>query len=143
MHADARRLTQIEDGKISFEMPLRTMNVTRLTKGLLWAGTMVPIVWLVCFYWLVLRTRELVGHWPYYAHPDPKDTGFDTHHILVLWGMLGFPVFGLAMSIFGFVMRRKSHAIPWWLVGAPFAMALAVVIYLNVEPRHFVEWLLD
>lgn len=91
----------------------------------------------------MLRTRFLVGHWPYYSHPDPKDTGLDLHYSIVLWSMLALPVVGLAASLVGFVARRRSSGIPLWLVVAPFLVAVTTIVYLNVEPRHFVGWLLD
>ncbi len=131
-------------------MPVRLINrpghmhsLTRITNWSLTVTAALPVAWLAGFYWLVLRTRSLVGHWPYYSHPDPKDTGFDLHYSIVMWGLLAFPVAGLAASLIGFALRRRTGGIPWWLVAAPLLLTVTTIVYLNIEPKHFVVWLLD
>lgn len=119
------------------------LTLTRITNWSLTATAVLPVVWLACFYWLILRTRFLVGHWPYYSHPDPKDTGFDLHYSIVIWSMMAFPVVGLVASLVGYAARRRSGGIPMWIVVAPFLVAVATIVFLNVEPKHFVIWLLD
>ncbi len=115
----------------------------RIKIRLLTAAVAYPFLWLACFYWLVLRTRFAVGHWPYYAHPDPKDTGFDFHYSVVAFGLLAMPVLGLAASALGLFSRLRLQDVPWWLVVAPFLIAVAVIVYLNVEPGDFIGWFLD
>ena len=118
-------------------------TLTRITNLSLTVAAGLPLVWLACFYWLVLRTRNLVGHLPYYSHPDPKDTGLDVHYSIIMYSMLAFPLIGLAASLVGFAAKRRSDCIPLWLVVAPFLVAVATIVYINVEPGHFVVWLVD
>lgn len=110
---------------------------------LLTAAVAYPVVWLAIFYSLVLRTRIAVGHWPYYAHPDPKDTGFDIHYFVVGLGLVTIPFFGLVASSLGLFTRLRFRDVPWWLVVAPFLVAVATIVYLNVEPRDFIGWYMD
>jgi hypothetical protein len=115
----------------------------RIKNRLLAAAVAYPLVWLACFYLLVVRTRFAVGHWPYYAHPDPKDTGFDIHYSLLMWGMIALPVIGLAASSFGLFSRLRLRDVSWWLVVAPFLVAVATIVYLNLEPGDFIGWFMD
>ena len=115
----------------------------RIKTRLLAAAVAYPVVCLACFYLLVLRTRLAVGHWPYYAHPDPKDTGFDIHYFVVGVGLLTMPVFGFAASSLGLFTRLRFRDVPWWLVVAPFLVAVATIVYLNVEPGDFIGWYMD
>lgn len=115
----------------------------RIKTRLLAAAVAYPFLWLACFYWLVLRTRFAVGHWPYYAHPDPKDTGFDFHYSVVAFGLLAMPILGLVASSLGLFSRLRLLDVQWWLVVSPFLMAVATIVYLNVEPGDFIGWFLD
>jgi len=115
----------------------------RIKSRLLAAAVAYPFVWLACFYLLVLRTRLAVGHWPYYAHPDPKDTGFDIHYFVVGLGLVVMPVLGLAASSLGLFTRLRLRDVPWWLVVAPFLVAVAMIVYLNNEPGDFIGWYMD
>ena len=115
----------------------------RIKSRLLTAAVAYPFVWLACFYLLVLRTRIAVGHWPYYAHPDPKDTGFDIHYFVVGLGLVVMPVLGLAASSLGLFTRLRLRDVPWWLVVAPFLVAVATIVYLNIEPGDFIGWYMD
>ena len=44
------------------------------------------IIWMFLFFLFVFRVRSIVGHWPYYAHPDPKNVGLDVHYFFILIG---------------------------------------------------------
>lgn len=115
----------------------------RAKTRLLAAAVAFPFLWLACFYWLVLRTRLAVGHWPYYAHPDPKDTGFDFHYSVVRFGLLAIPFFGLAASSLGLFSWLRLRDVPGWLVVAPLLAAAATIVYLNIEPGDFIGWFMD
>jgi hypothetical protein len=120
------------------------MQQSPLTKSrLLLVATAFPIAWLACFYSLVVRTRLAVGHWPYYAHPDPKDTGFDIHYAVVMVGLLAIPFLGLAASSLGLFSRLRLRDVPRWLVVAPILVAVVTIVYLNLEPGDFIGWFLD
>ncbi len=119
------------------------LHYARIKSRLLAAAVAFPLLWLAFFYWLVLRTRLAVGHWPYCAHPDPKDTGFHIHNLLLMWGLLAFPVVGLAASTFGVLSRQRFRDVPWWLVIAPLLVAAATILFLNIEPRNFIGWFMD
>lgn len=115
----------------------------RITSWLLATAGAYPLIWLACFYGLVLRTRFAVGHWPYYAHPDPKDTGFDLHYSLLMWGMFALPFIALVATAFGLFSKLRSREVSWWLVVAPFLAAFGTIVYLKVEPGDFIGWFLD
>ena len=122
---------------------MHSVPYSRGKTRLLAAAVAYPFFWLAGFYCLVLRTRLAVGHWPYYAHPDPKDTGFDTHYSIVGFGLLAVPILGLAASSLGWISRLRLRDVPWWLVVAPFLVAVATIVYLNLEPGDFIGWFID
>jgi hypothetical protein len=115
----------------------------RIKTRLLTAAVVFPVVWLAFFYLLVLRTRLAVGHWPYYGHPDPKDTGFDIHYFAVGLGLVAIPVFGLVASALGLFTWLRFRDVPWRLVLASFLVAVATILYLKTEPGDFIGWYMD
>lgn len=47
-----------------------------------------PMLWLVLFYSFVCRARLQLGVWPRPYQPDPKNIGFELHHLAVYLGVL-------------------------------------------------------
>lgn len=51
--------------------------------NILWKiACLIPPFSLVLLYSLVIRVRLDIGHWPWYANPDPAQTRFINHAII-------------------------------------------------------------
>lgn len=116
---------------------------SRIKTRLLYAAVAYPVVFLVLFYLLVLRTRLAVGHWPYLAHPDSSNTPYGIHYFIVGVGLVTVPVFGFAASTLGLFTRLRFRDVPWWLVVAPLLVAVATIVWLRIEPGDFIGWYMD
>lgn len=66
----------------------RVPGWSRAVRLSFWSACLAPAAWLAFFYLFVLRARLVLGRWPYYGHPDPKDLGFDLHHALLWFGLI-------------------------------------------------------
>ena len=76
-----------------------------------------PLMWLVLFYALVLHARLLLGHWPEYNAPDPKNmgAGVGLHMAAIYFGIpIAFvaPVLALILTFaFRAKLERRTHAV--------------------------------
>lgn len=112
----------------------------RLLLGL---ATVYPAMWVAALYALAWRTEALVGHWPTYGRPDPKDTGFDVHYGLVVGGMLAVPAVGLLGSGLGVAWKTVRRDIGWCWAVAPGLAAVATIVGLRWLDPALLDWLLD
>lgn len=108
----------------------------------MWALAATPYVWLLLFALFVLRARLAIGSWPLPYQPDPKDLGFEAHHLALVAGM---PVlFAAALSATAFALVPRHRHDKEWLVPAVAAAGLMMLILLaRADPWHLFTWLGD
>ena len=116
---------------------------TLWTRRGLVAATLFPILWLAFFYGFVFRARMHLGHWPRYAHPDPKDLDFTLHHVVLHYGILAFPFIAIVAVAFGIAARVHDRALPMWLIVSAGLLPVLLAVFLNVEPYDFIGWFMD
>ena len=119
---------------------------SRFERVTYWMVSTSPWACLALFWSFVLRARLALGRWPTPCQPDPKDLGFDFHHLLVT---LSLPV-AISMTVMAGVLVLV--AIAWrWERATRFGLGTlilcvgwaALILYAKLDPGRFVEWFLD
>jgi hypothetical protein len=73
---------------------------------LFYAGNVLPVLWLICFYSFVIRARLTLGTWPSYeTGPGRRSFGFAIHEFFIDRGML---VLSLAFVVWCFLTTPAS-----------------------------------
>jgi hypothetical protein len=117
----------------------------------------LSILPLLCYALMVAYAgygAAVVGHWPYYAHPDPKGLPvpalLTVAAIAMLVGSLSVLLLPLAYAGWRLVLRQKRRSLPahrtWvWLYAAGAAVWIADFAALHGRmPYHsIVNWILD
>ncbi len=103
-------------------------------------------MWLVLFYSLVLHARLLLGHWPEYNAPDPKDMGVGVGiHMAAIY--FGIPIALVAPAlalILTFAFRARLERRTCWLVIGIAIISPAVIYYFGQnDPGDFFGWFID
>jgi hypothetical protein len=121
-------------------------QLEKTLRYMFWATVLIPLECLFFFYSFVLRARFSLGRWPYPYHPDPKDLGFDFHHLFIWYSSLVVffsPLLFVYMSLMTFKvikMNKKGYAVACSIFIFFFA---ASFLLLKHDPGKFVEWFLD
>lgn len=119
-------------------------SVPKRTPWLAWATAAFPLAWLGLFYLFVMRARWTLGRWPAPYHPDPKDLGFDFHHLAIDLGLVASPVAALAVLAWAIVRwRRASRPTLWPHVSLVVASEALVLSLARLDPGQFFEWFAD
>ena len=103
-----------------------------------------PLLWVVWFYFYVVRQRLHLGFWPRPGLPDPKDAGYMLHHLSIYVGVLLAP--NLAVVAIALILQRRlrERSFRWWLAGV--LLVLSVACYLAVmfiDPGDYWLWFRD
>ena len=96
----------------------------------------------------------VVGHWPYYAHPDPKELPLRTLlyvvTIIMLIGALSVLLLPIGYAVWRLVLKLKDRAVPkhrtWVLlyaVGAAVWIIDFVGVRVRMPWRSLIEWMID
>ena len=108
---------------------------------------LMPPVSLVLLYSFVIRVRLDIGFWPWYANPDPMQTGFVNHAtivgvslLLTLLSPVGIIVLWLFCMSENYRRHRKRIHVSmiFFLV-----LYFAWFILLYFDPGSFLDWFLD
>lgn len=118
--------------------------MNRFARWLQWAFTLYPVAALAVFYGFVVRARFALGYWPVYNHPDPKQLGFDLHHLLVWVLLLPAPIVAIFAVIHSItvlvVLGKRSWWRALWPVVVSFGLGYAI---LAMDPGEFSGWFID
>jgi hypothetical protein len=101
------------------------------------------VAWPIALFGYALHARVLLGYWPAYGRPDPKDLHLPLEHSLVGLSLLGFTIAALALPSLFFELRaaKSTWREPRWLA-LPLLVALgAVILFGNVG--GLLDWYLD
>jgi Ca2+/Na+ antiporter len=103
-----------------------------------WTLAALPALWAVGFGAFLLRARWELGRWPLPAQPDPKDLGWDVHHLLLV---LGIPLMmaGVVILLAG-AIRIREWRLPATLGLSTLVLLIAVA---RVDPGYAFTWLAD
>ena len=118
----------------------------RFVRWLVWSTAALPLAWLGLFWLYVLRARLALGAWPQPYRPDPKDLGFDLHHVLIaLLLPLPFvtPLVLASWTVLGRGWLRAAHVRPWLALSVGLALSAGVFALARLDPGRFVEWYCD
>ena len=103
-----------------------------------------PVGALISLYLFAYRARLVLGYWPAPHQPDPKNLGFDLHHLQVWIGLLSFPFVSLVSAALVVFARVLWRDFPMWrllgLVGICCASGFAL---LKWDPGQFANWFFD
>lgn len=100
---------------------------------------------LLCF---ALFSRLKIGHWPYYAHPDPKQLDAPFLHSITLFGFLlsflAVVIAPLALVVAAFIDEKEPgikkkiffHTMAVYLLGIS-------LWSLDISMGEFTNWLID
>lgn len=104
-----------------------------------------PLVTLFIGASYVLRARLDLGRWPAPYHPDPKDLGFDLHHILWIEGLsltVPWPAVLLGLALLRkFTSGRGQRQAAGVLLGV--ALWACCMALFCLDPGSFLEWTFD
>ena len=108
-------------------------------------AALVPLMALLVGVAYVVRARLAIGEWPAPYRPDPKDLGFELHHllwILAINAALLSPIWTLGVLILRRVQHgsRYRHLASVALGATVWALALGLLL---TDPGSFVEWTFD
>lgn len=112
-------------------------------RPLAWLPIAVPLGSLALFYSYVLRARLALHTWPQPYQPDPKDLGFDLHHLAATFAL---PLWLISPALLPAVWllwpRRQRTALL-----APFVAFLLIYLagwlLVRLDPGHFLAWFMD
>jgi hypothetical protein len=103
-----------------------------------------PLLLLIVFFAYVFRARLVLGHWPSYNNPDPKQLGWWIQHSFLQLGFITFPAVALLATMFAIAGRFLSRDFPLWTLLAITAFACGILIaFARVDPGGFVAWFWD
>jgi len=129
-----------------FQIMEYSPQLEKTLRYMFWITVSIPLQWLFLLYSFVLRARFSLGRWPHPDNPDPKDLGFDFHHILI-WLDFFVVFFSPILLVYIFLMtlnfikmNRKQYA----LAASIFTFFFAAYILLcKYDPGKFIEWFMD
>ena len=118
----------------------------RIVRKLVWSVAALPLAWLGFIWLYVLRARLALGAWPQPYRPDPKDLGFDVHHLLI--GLLMPLVFVTPVVLAPWTVLcrkwlREAGLRPWLIVSVSLALSATAFALARMDPGRFVEWYCD
>ena len=116
----------------------RTINLIPL----LTVGTLVNLIGLVGTFSYFLRARIILGRWPYYGNPDPKDMHLLIHDMIATFSFFASYLYVLIALItfiwhLNLIFDRKL-IIP--LVGYLVSFLICVTFYTQT---NVIDWLMD
>jgi hypothetical protein len=86
----------------------------------------------------------VIGHWPSYNNPDPKNLGFDYEHLTVGLALMTLPLTGpimIAITLWGH-LRKKNP--PVWLILSVGAVSWTIWgFYWRYDPAGLIGWYFD
>ena len=96
----------------------------------------------------------VVGHWPYYAHPDPKELPLrallNAVAIVMLAGALSLVLLPIVYGLWRLVVKLKHRAVPnhrTWLILYTTGAMIWIVDFTALHGRmpwhSILSWLLD
>jgi hypothetical protein len=117
--------------------------------GMLGAGHMLfswtPILFLVVFAVFTTVVSIDLGRLPYYAHPDPKDSGFEWLYngslvtlVIAVYSLPFWVISTLMAYLTGIGFRPKLRDVLAYMLGAS-----VITILFYVDPVGLGEWFLD
>jgi hypothetical protein len=118
----------------------------RCLRVFVWSTAALPLGWLALFWLFVLRARLALGVWPQPYQPDPKDLGFDVHHVLIALLMPLILVTPVVLAPWAALCRRWLRAAglrPWLLVSVSLALSATAIALARTDPGRFLEWYFD
>ena len=90
------------------------------------------------------QARLYLGHWPYYAHPDPKELGWWPHHTALQLGFIGYPVVLLGAIVLAVIGRWRSRDFPVWIVILTATVCTTLlIVYGRLDPGGLLNWFWD
>jgi hypothetical protein len=95
---------------------------------------------------LPLRAALFLGHWPYYAHPDPKDLPDRFHpHSEFLQIVIPFLMSVTLTTLFAFLLIRFAlpHRRFYYAVGMALALWVISYMLLMLDPAGVLDWYVD
>jgi len=123
-------------------MPRRPLTKPLPTLALVLA--VFPVLLILALLGYAFQARLHLGHWPYYAHPDPNDLGWWLQDGALRLGFTGFPLTALGavcLAIFG---RSRTREFPIWTVIITAAISAGLLVaYGRLDPGGFVSWFWD
>ena len=108
-----------------------------------------PLVGYVMLVLLACLAAFNVGHWPYYAHPDPSELGLIAPFVIAvsLLSLISIPVLALSGLVVWLVKRRAR--VKFSLTRPMMGLYLAGVLVWGAEWMRFaagaglIEWAID
>jgi hypothetical protein len=112
---------------------------------LLGAFAALPSMVLASLYTFAFRAALFLGHWPYYAHPDPKDLPERFHPYSEFLEYLVPVMISVALTcLLAFAVPRASPCRQfYYAVGGALAIGALPIILLLLDPAGVGEWVAD
>jgi hypothetical protein len=108
--------------------------------------TSIPALALVIFYSFVIRAYMVLGKWPVFNTPDPKNLNFDIHRIIVYLGlMLPFAAFipWLAVTIFCWNKQLFSKSFLATSILSYVLLFTLFILIIRLDPSGYSNWFAD
>jgi hypothetical protein len=116
--------------------------------------SILPLVCFALMFAYAAYGAVVVGHWPYYAHPDPKELPlprlFAAVAIITLAGALSLLLLPIGYATWRLALRLKHRAVPthrtWvglYAAGAMLWVADFAALHGRLPWHSVLNWILD
>lgn len=109
-----------------------------------------PVVWLLAFAWLVLRTRAVTGDWPAPYRPDPKAIGgiaaivlTGTLPLIYFVGLIAVACLLIMWIVPSLRIALRDASLHAWHIYVGFAAMMLIAILVHGNPWQLRDWLSD
>ena len=116
--------------------------------------SLLPLVCYALMFAYACYGAFLIGHWPYYAHPDPKELPvralLDTVAIIMLVGALSLVLVPVGYAMWRLAVKLKHRAVPQHRVWVMLYVAGVTIWIVDFAALHgktpwhsILSWILD
>ncbi|HTL82524.1 MAG TPA: hypothetical protein VL651_12515 [Bacteroidia bacterium] len=101
----------------------------------------LPLMFCISFWTFFLRATIALGRFPVYDQPDPKELGFDFHHLVTWWLLLGIEI-SFPICCISILVRIFWKRMPFYWIDLLFFIG-GIALFLLTMISAAMEWFMD